>query len=153
MRFKYKRYSVQIPTFTTIGLLVVAVAVGITYSHTWWRRNGMRRKPAFSPMTSLDVNPLSDKYMFNVSAVFYPMTQNKMENHPMDLRNASLEYFQVQSDLFMAIYRVTEMEPDWLQWYNVAEINYEDTTVREHLGEGKFGMVSNGVIQLENGLK
>ena len=104
-------------------------------------------------MTSLDVNPLSDKYMFNVSAVFYAMTQNKMENNPIDLRNASLEYFQVQSDLFMAIYRVTEMEPDWLQWYNVAEINYEDTTVREHLGEGKFGMVSNGVIQLENGLK
>ena len=61
--------------------------------------------------------------------------------------------FQVQSDLFMSIYLVTEIEPDWLQWYNVAEINYEDTKVRDHLGAGKFGVVSNGVIQLENGLK
>ena len=61
--------------------------------------------------------------------------------------------FQVQSDLFMSIYRVTEIEPDWLQWYNVAEINYDHTKVREHLGAGKFGVVSNGVIQLENGLK
>ena len=60
--------------------------------------------------------------------------------------------FQVHNDLFMAIYRVTNVEPDWLEFYNVAEIKHEDTTVKKKLGEGKFGVVSTGVVQLENGL-
>ena len=53
----------------------------------------------------------------------------------------------------MAIYSVTNLEPRWLDFYNVAEIRYEDTKVREPLGEGKFGVVSTGVVELENGLK
>ena len=57
--------------------------------------------------------------------------------------------FQVRSDLFMAIYSVTNSEPQWLDLYNVAEIRYEDTKVKDQLGEGKFGVVSTGIVELE----
>ena len=144
MRFKYKRYNVQISTFTGIGILVVAFGLAITYLYTWWKRYKIleKHKNTFSPMTSLDINPLSDSVMFNVS---------DHKTYPFQWNVSGI--FQVQSDLFMSILRVTETEPDWLQWYNVAEVKYEDTKVREPLGEGKFGVVTSGVIQLENGLK
>ena len=60
--------------------------------------------------------------------------------------------FQVHSDLFMAIFGVTDIEPDWLITSNVAEIRYEDTRIKGQLGEGQFGVVSTGIIQLENGI-
>ena len=68
VRFQYKRYSVQVPIFIIAVLLAVAFSAVIFYCYTWWKRNRMEHKRAFSPMTSLDVNPLPDKCMFNVSA-------------------------------------------------------------------------------------
>ena len=52
----------------------------------------------------------------------------------------------------MAIFGVTDIEPDWLITSNVAEIRYEDTRIKGQLGEGQFGVVSTGIIQLENGI-
>ena len=68
VRFGYKthkRYNVEIVAFSSIGALVAAIMVATTYAFK--RRHRKGSKHAILRLTSLESNPLSDKYMFNVS--------------------------------------------------------------------------------------
>ena len=59
----------------------------------------------------------------------------------------------MRSDIYMSLLNKTGVQPDWIQRYDIASINFEDVRFRGELGEGMFGSVTNGEVYLEGGMK
>ena len=70
VRFRYIQFRALMTTVGSSGIIFcVAIIVAIIYARKRQKQNEATHLVDLSPMIPLHVNPLSDKYMFNVSDI------------------------------------------------------------------------------------
>ncbi len=94
-------------------------------------------------MTSVTTNPVSIENQMLVRIQF-----NLLSVH----RSSCGLTEQVYTDLEMALIELTQSEPEWIEKYNVAEVDRSQTTIGKKLGSGHFGDVHIGTVHRNDGM-